>query len=1602
MIQQGIINKFNQLTEDTGPMVSRFNQFAAGIKELAISKYGEIPPAAARPIVLEGKKAVFNSNFFEWVDRNNSQSTKAPVKPTKEGSSSFYQLTDQSKLEANDRELDKFLMDFLTPFGVESQELADYKERFGKDSLGVTDVLNKLIFYSENRNVETVPEEFGHMLSFLMGPEHPIMKELLSEIINWEEYDQIHKDYYAIYDYNDAKVRLEAIGKLIAKRLVAQKTQPAKSKLMQLVDKVIDKIMLAFSKIYKSGYYSRYLADKIAAQVLMGNRDFVYEGYQKEVSKREGFKPVSFQEALNANPHAKNIFQNFGVKYSNPLVGSLGIAGQGEQILRTPGEPIHDLDFTVESISKFTAMQKNLQGSNVAPIHFGWSNDNKIYTTYSYFITPEGYTVKVLERTQSGWTARDSKGNYRIEVRDKNGNVVEATPENVMPVDFFVYPDEAPFTGAIVDGKFSSWQDTFFGKLTLSNLGERETMFRREKDQVDYIMNNPVNRNVRPNPAFMFYQLDTQRNTIDPTEVAFDKKLEMLHMEQLKSLNNRKKELKQIAAGVNRLEIEGRIDSIERSIEELGKKASVTKLFNVAFYDITTAKKILKKSFEDTTPFDINELVRILSVLEGFDNAMQGIITTPEEKKYVLTIRNAYVEMNEEFTHKLIHVVERIARREGFDISYEELTKAYKDLTKTESVLWSPEESHIPILRIAASVLNQYQADIRDEDIAFDTAEKELRDKFKNYDFSQIIEDGHLVLPYLESYYTQEAKLNKDISIVKQEIADEYKKAEEQKRDPNQARLSRLYSKLRAFNEIKFDWYKNNNTYYLSPLMEERYKADLERMRDRCTDPITGEFDQEEFDAFVKENSPYQNQAGKLTNDTVEIEGQKLKVFNVTADRNPKGRWFRYLTTVPKTGGKVDWSNPRYEQVKNDEMYQFIVKSFAQSLGKVPHELYADSSGPHKFLRKIHFDATDNSFAFRSWGKDVLNMVKDWTTIELAYSDIEEKYTGITDFAGREKAAIKTPSATRIKGAKDPLDLAKKFHKLATAYEYKTKVVPITDTLQYTLSQMDALRANTVTGKMYETMIEGMKNQPEVVKQGLINAQRSLKYKVDSVLSERTRLDEQSIEVTPEERAALREAEKLWVEGGMEGPRPTIRKISGVAIADSITDFTRLNLIGLKPFTAAANLIMGMSSTFMYAARNKEFNDDDAWRASKLLWGSLLKFSHKSKMASPTAIKISLLAEKMGIVTNLFESQGEQKSRTAENITKIMYLMQERGEYTIHTHIMLSMMMAQKVTDLKGKQRNLWEAYTTEKDSQGNYFLSWNEKEFGKDPLWQSREVFDSSNLNISKIKKFEADLRRIRIATQGDYMNALLGKSVWAGRLGFLFRTWLPSAIRQRFGKEIEGEFKGRYKTYWSYAKNSYKRNGLVGVVGNTLKTAGLATLKTFNILPFNYLGMGAISKAAGQSYENHLKEMGLSTIDVENMRANVRELQFVLFVALLTGALKQLDDDDDDPELTFLINLGERTYQDFSFFMNPNSAMSIIKDPIPIWKTMQDAVDVTVAIENRISDPEADVYQRGYRKGQSKVAKEFIDLFPGWSGIRSTFNMANYKFGTQSYKYR
>ena len=438
-----------------------------------------------------------------------------------------YQLTSQEIKEA-DKKLDAKLLNFLSKYGVKSTEINNFKERWGVDALGATDVLNKIIYHSVEKKLDTIPEEAVHMVVMLMGQTHPLIRDLMDNIKDWSGYQAVYDEYMPVYN-NEKQVKVEALGKLVTESLLQKWTGKTKEErnLFQKVLEAVTEFLTNLTKpfIIKEGSYFKDAADKIAVNVLQENEAFIGSPTSK-------IEKLNYEQAVAGNKLAQNIIDTYsGKRFGFKLVGSLAIAGQGENIYRPSKAPIHDLDFIVENddletgLEKYNRLIDQMNQINAVPIHGGWENKQKTYTTYAYLIPKQGYKFSNIERNERDnlykYTILDEKDNVVANVKlvspkvtvftDKNDKVLTDEKINSLsqlhiPVDFFVYNVDSNEQFKDI---FSSIQDIYFGKLSLSPHGADERMFQREKDQEDYRTSDFKNRDIEKN-EFLYLQEEAQ------------------------------------------------------------------------------------------------------------------------------------------------------------------------------------------------------------------------------------------------------------------------------------------------------------------------------------------------------------------------------------------------------------------------------------------------------------------------------------------------------------------------------------------------------------------------------------------------------------------------------------------------------------------------------------------------------------------------------------------------------------------------------------------------------------------------------------------------------------------------------------------------------------------------------------------------------------------------------------------------------------------------------------------------------------------------------------------------------------------------------------
>ncbi len=401
-----------------------------------------------------------------------------------------YQITSQEIKEA-DNKLDTKLLKFVSLYGVQVKEIDNFKERFGINALAVTDALNKIIYYSTNKKLDTISEEVSHVVVMLMGQENTLINDLINNIKDWSGYKSVYDEYMPIYN-NEKQVKIEAIGKLIAECLIENWEH----------------------RIKKENNIIKDVANVIAINILNENQDFIDPNVYK-------IRKLNYEEAVLGNKLAEDIINKFtGKDYNYKLAGSLAIAGQGETVYRYSKAPINDLDFIVDNIGEYERINATMLSMNAVQIHDGLTNFQKRTKFYSYLVPGLGYTFKNLIRDNKNWLKEYTLINPKSEfvanikhnlatesfyTKEDGSNLTEEEIDNLsqynIPVDFYIYTvksDEQPI------GIFSSIQDMYFGKLIQSPNGMNERMFQRKKDQWDYRFSNFINRNIEKKEFLYF------------------------------------------------------------------------------------------------------------------------------------------------------------------------------------------------------------------------------------------------------------------------------------------------------------------------------------------------------------------------------------------------------------------------------------------------------------------------------------------------------------------------------------------------------------------------------------------------------------------------------------------------------------------------------------------------------------------------------------------------------------------------------------------------------------------------------------------------------------------------------------------------------------------------------------------------------------------------------------------------------------------------------------------------------------------------------------------------------------------------------------------
>ena len=155
-------------------------------------------------------------------------------------------------------------------------------------------------------------------------------------------------------------------------------------------------------------------------------------------------------------------------------------------------------------------------------------------------------------------------------------------------------------------------------------------------------------------------------------------------------------------------------------------------------------------------------------------------------------------------------------------------------------------------------------------------------------------------------------------------------------------------------------------------------------------------------------------------------------------------------------------------------------------------------------------------------------------------------------------------------------------------------------------------------------------------------------------------------------------------------------------------------------------------------------------------------------------------------------------------------------------------------------------------------------------------------------------------------------------------------------------------------------------------------------------------VSKARGTVVEKIRDgKEDLTEDQLKNLSRVMYELGFIMSSFILAQIIAMLaegmDFDDDDKQLKRLINAmsfqADRQISELTQFVSPKAVYMLVKNPIASSKflgEMGEAVQDTFLFPFTYAvDEESLFYQRGTRKGELKLAKQWADVVPGWYTI-------------------
>ncbi len=399
-------------------------------------------------------------------------------------------------------------------------------------------------------------------------------------------------------------------------------------------------------------------------------------------------------------------------------------------------------------------------------------------------------------------------------------------------------------------------------------------------------------------------------------------------------------------------------------------------------------------------------------------------------------------------------------------------------------------------------------------------------------------------------------------------------------------------------------------------------------------------------------------------------------------------------------------------------------------------------------------------------------------------------------------------------------------------------------------------------------------------------------------------------------------------------------------LGETLIKYTQLKGMGYNFTAGVANLMFGISSVINHAAGNVEYGNRDLLKATSLMIKSFKKPNNKYYN----------IIKKLDI---MFEQRDASYVDGGKSVTRKLsmldpYMIQNRTEYINQSLPVIAMMLKQKVKLADGTMVRLYDIFN-EAGEINLDLLSVEDK---------AKWTTDLQSATKNEYTKFRDKSIQLNTYLHGNYdpNSPISAKKSMLGRMLMMFRSWVPMGFASRFMDEryddqLGRKIKGRWVTYYD-----------------------LGVRKSFSSL-FKRLILN------DTAFAREMNAVGMAAPDIENIKRNFSEILIMLAMnAMMYGLKRSIEDDDEEKGLydyttQMMVNQIYRAEQDIWFYINPTTFYQILKDPLPVSKTVTDILNASTGTYK--------YYTKDDYRGQPPYVK-WSKVFPFFNQLPKTHWLA------------